>query len=175
MKKIFFIIVSYLVFALPAFAVTQLENGTASHFSDYIGKGKWTVLEIWSYNCHICKKTIHHLADFDVIADDYNAQVIGVSIDGEQNREKAKQFVANNDLEFTNLLATPEDADALIANYIPNTHFIGTPTIMLFTPEGKSAGYIVGPVTVDELVAYFNSQKNNVIESKKTEKKAQVM
>ena len=175
MKKIIFIIVSYFLLALPAFAVTQLADGSASNFADYIGKGKWTVVEIWSYHCPICKKTIHHLADFDAIAEDYNAQVIGVSMDGEENRDKAKQFVSNHDLEFTNLLATPVEIDKLIVNNVPNAHFIGTPTIMLFTPEGKSAGYVIGPVTTDELTTYFESQANTATEVKKTEKKPKVM
>jgi len=78
MKKLLSIIVSYLLLSLPAFAVTNLSDGSSVNFADYIGKGKWTVIEIWKHDCPACRATIHHISNFDAISQNYNAQVIGV-------------------------------------------------------------------------------------------------
>ena len=158
MKKILSIIVAYLLLSLPAFAVTNLKDGSEVSFGDYIGQGKWTVMEIWRHDCPSCRNTIYHISDFDAISENYNAQVIGISSDGIKNKQLATAFVENQALEFTNLLSNPTEIDQLIRNNSPQS-FIGTPTVMLFTPEGKSAGVIVGPVTADELSHYFELQK----------------
>ena len=159
MKKLLSIIVSYLLLSLPAFAVTNLNDGSSVNFSDYIGQGKWTVIEIWRHDCPSCRKTIHHISDFDAISENYNAQVIGVSSDGMYNKPQAQQFVDNHSLEFTNLLSNPEEINQLIQAHSPQS-FIGTPTTLLFSPEGVTAGVVVGPVTTEELSQYFEQQKS---------------
>jgi len=159
MKKLLSIIVSYLLLSLPAFAVTNLSDGSSVNFADYIGKGKWTVIEIWKHDCPACRATIHHISDFDAISENYNAQVIGVSSDGLNNKQLASTFVDNHALEFTNLLSNPREIDQLIRSHSPQS-FIGTPTVMLFSPEGEPAGIVVGPVTSDELVQYFDQQQS---------------
>ncbi len=157
MKKILSIIVAYLLLSVSAFAATNLENDSKANFADYIGKGKWTVIEIWSYDCPSCRKFIHHLSDFDAIAENYNAQVIGISLDGSEMKKQAKAFVSNQDLEFTNLLADVTDVEKLIHSNAPQAPLV-TPTLMIFSPEAVFAGIIVGPITTDELVKYFETQ-----------------
>jgi len=162
MQKLIFILVSYCLLSLPALAISNLDNTTGNNmpiqWNDYIGKGKWTVLEIWSFDCPACRKTMHHLSDFYAIAEDYNARVIGVSLDGEQKRQAAQAFVKNQALEFTNLLANVQEVEQFIHKYAPQAP-LGTPTVMLFSPEAEFAGIIVGPVTMNELSNYFDKQK----------------
>lgn len=162
MQKLIFILISYCLLSLPALAISNLDknidNMPPVQWNDYLGKGKWTVLEIWSYDCPACRKTMHHLSDFYAIAEDYNARVIGVSLDGEQKRQAAQQFVKNQALEFTNLLANVQEVEQFIHKYAPQAP-LGTPTVMLFSPEAVFAGIIVGPVTTDELITYFDKQK----------------
>jgi peroxiredoxin len=158
MQKFIFILVSYCLLSFPAFAVSELNDSTPTQFNNHIGQGKWTVLEIWSYDCPACRKTMHHLSDFYAIAEDYNARVIGVSLDGEQKRKDAQAFVKNQALEFTNLLANVQEVEQFIHQYAPQAP-LGTPTVMLFSPEAEFAGIIVGPVTMNELSNYFDKQK----------------
>ncbi len=158
MQKFIFIILSYCLLSLPALAMTNLNNSTPVQFSDYLGKGKWTVLEIWSHNCPACRKTMHHLSDFHAISEDYNAEVIGISLDGAEKRQQAQAFVKNQDLEFTNLLANVIEVEQFVHQHAPQAP-LGTPTVMLFSPEAEFAGIIVGPVTADELIDYFDKQK----------------
>jgi len=158
MQKVIFIFISYCLFSLPALAISDLQDSSATQFNEHIGKGKWTVLEIWSYDCPACRKTMHHLADFNAIAEDYNAQVIGVSLDGDQKRTQAQAFVKNQALEFKNLLANVQEVEQFIHRYAPQAP-LGTPTVMLFSPEAEFAGIIVGPVSADELITYFEKQQ----------------
>ena len=168
MKKIISIIVTYLLLSLPAFAVTSLKDNSTVNFSDYIGKGKWTVLEVWSHHCRACKATIHHLSDFDAVSENYNAQVIGVSMDGPERKKQALAFIDNHALEFPNLLANIQEVERLIHGYAPQSP-LATPTVMMFSPEGEFAGIVVGPVTTDELTKYFDDQKASEAKVAQTE------
>jgi len=158
LQKLTFILVSYCLLSFPAFAISNLNDNTPTQFNHHIGQEKWTVLEIWSYDCPACRKTMHHLSDFDAIAEDYNARVVGVSLDGKQKRKEAQAFVNNQALEFTNLLANVQEVEQFIHQYAPQAP-LGTPTVMLFSPKAEFAGIIVGPVTMDELITYFDKQK----------------
>jgi peroxiredoxin len=158
MQKLILIITTYCLLSLPAFAVTDLNNNVTVNFNDYLTTGKWTVLEIWAHDCPACRKTMHHLSDFNAIAENYNAQVIGVSLDGYDRRQQAQSFVKNQDMEFTNLLANVPEVEQFIHKYAPQAP-LGTPTVMLFSPEAEFAGIIVGPVSMDELVHYFEEQQ----------------
>lgn len=164
MKKIISIIVTYLLLSLPAFAVTNLKDDSNTHFTDHIGKGKWTVLEIWSHNCHSCRKNIHHLSDFDAIGENYNAHVIGISLDGPERKAQAKAFVENQALEFPNLLANVQEVEQFIHKHAPQSP-LATPTVMMFSPEGEFAGIVVGPVTTNQLTQYFDEQEAAEIET----------
>ena len=166
MKKIISIIVVYLLLSLSAFAVTNLKDDSSTNFTNYIGKGKWTVFEVWSHNCRSCRKNIHHLSDFDAIAENYNAQVIGISLDGPERKEQAKAFVDNQALEFPNLLANVQEVEQLIHKHAPQSP-LATPTVMMFSPEGEFAGIVVGPVTTNQLTQYFDEQQVAETEAEK--------
>ncbi|MDH3310663.1 MAG: hypothetical protein OEM95_08275, partial [Gammaproteobacteria bacterium] len=71
-----------------------------------------------------------------------NATVLGLSIDGYDNRAKAKGFIEDQSLNFPNLVGEVDDAMRL-----SKTMFIGTPTYYFFSPEGKYMAQRIGPVT----------------------------
>ena len=71
--------------------------------------------------------------------------MLGLSIDGPENRKYAQRFVDEQGLNFPNLIGTPDDASLL-----SGTMFIGTPTYYFFSPDGKFLAQRIGPTTQDE-------------------------
>lgn len=117
-------------------------SGKTHDVREFIGRGKWTVVAVWSADCPICKRDIHHMAFFHEAHGQRDAQVLGLSVDGYAQRHKAREFVDDQGLNFPNLIGTRADAERL-----GQTRFIGTPTYYFFSPEGTLRAQRVGSVT----------------------------
>lgn len=79
----------------------------------YVGQGQWTVVVIWAEDCEICNAEIE---TFDFFHEEHNnraARVLGVSIDGKEKIELARDFVIRHDLSFPNLIIEPEMSEIL--------------------------------------------------------------
>jgi len=126
--------------ALAASAIVLKDlNGKEHNLNEYIGKGKWTVVTVWSADCPICKRDIYHMTFFHEEHKNKDAQVLGLSVDGDRN--KAQGFVDDQGLNFPNLVGTPDDAERI------GGRFIGTPTYFFFSPAGRLVSERIGPVT----------------------------
>ena len=137
------------VFMIPALVLAagpdlRLKDvdGKEHNVNEYIGQGKWTVVAVWSADCPVCRRDIHHMTFFHDDNRKKNATVLGLSIDGYDNRAKARGFIEDQSLNFPNLVGDVDDAMRL-----SNTMFIGTPTYYFFSPAGKNMAQRIGPVT----------------------------
>ena len=120
----------------------QDVDGKDHHVGEFIGRGKWTVVAVWSADCPICRRDIYHMTFFYDEHRKTDATVLGLSVDGFDNRAKAKGFIEEQSLNFPNLIGESEDASRL-----SGAMFIGTPTYYFFSPEGKFMTQRIGPVT----------------------------
>jgi hypothetical protein len=125
----------------PDVPLKDLE-GKNHNVSEYIGQGKWTIVVIWSADCPICRSDIYHMTFFQDEHHKKDATVLGVSIDGYANRDKAQSFINDQSLNFPNLIGDSDDPGR-----ISNTMFIGTPTYYFFSPEGDFMTQRIGSVT----------------------------
>lgn len=126
--------------------VLQDFDGKDRRVSEFIGNGRWTVVAVWSADCPICKRDIFHMTFFHDDNKKKDVSVLGLSVDGVENRKKAQGFVTDQALNFPNLLGTPDDASLLAG-----ARFIGTPTYYVFSPQGKLLTQRIGPVTQEEM------------------------
>ncbi len=127
--------------AAPDVRLQDLD-GKDHHVSEFIGRGKWTIVAVWSADCPICRRDIYHMTFFHEEHRKADATVLGLSVDGQAGRDKAKAFVNDQSLNFPNLLGEPDDPGRL-----SGAMFIGTPTYYFFSPEGKFMTQRIGPVT----------------------------
>jgi len=144
------------LWALAAGPDVVLKNleGQARNVNEFIGKGKWVVVAIWHSDCPICKRDIHQMAFFHDAHKNKNAIVLGVSVDGYANKAKAQRFIDEHSLDFTNLIAEPEQIARFGAG-----KFVGTPTFYIYSPQGELAAKQVGPITqedIERLIAKSN-------------------
>ena len=62
------------LFTTSANALSDMENKPVT-FDSLVGKGKWTVMELWASDCRMCRATIQHTVDFE--ASNPDVDVIG--------------------------------------------------------------------------------------------------
>lgn len=127
--------------AAPNVTLPDLD-GKPHRVSEYIGKGRWTVVTVWSADCPICRREMYHMTFLHDEHKDRDLRVLGLSIDGVANRGKAQEFVDEQVLNFPSLLGTPDDATRLSGQ-----RFAGTPTYYFFTPDGHFVAQRVGALT----------------------------
>ena len=151
-----------LVLAAPTDVGFKDFEGKDRRAGEFIGKGKWTVVAVWSADCPICKREIFHMT---FLSDEHKGKdidVLGLSIDGPENSKYAQRFIDDQGLNFPNLIGTPDDASLL-----SGTMFIGTPTYYFFAPDGKFVAQRVGPTTQDEAESAIRTLKAEYVKKKK--------
>lgn len=141
------------LFTPAAFALSSLD-GTAASFDQLAVKDKWTVVEVWASDCRACRASIHEIIDFE--ASNPDVAVRGISLDGEtaEGKAKAQKFIDEFGLTFDNLVSNPSEFD----KYLYGTHkqsFIGTPTFMIYDPQGKLRAVQAGAVAAQALADFI--------------------
>lgn len=142
--------------AAPDIALADLD-GRPRNVNEFIGRGQWVIVVLWSHDCHICAKEIHHMESFHKAHQAKDAIVLGVTLDGAALVDRARQFAAEHRLSFVNLLAEP---DAEVVPRFGGGKFIGTPTHFFFDPSGRIVGRKIGPISgadIEEFIKAFNS------------------
>lgn len=145
-----------LLITSPLHAMTSMD-GRAVQITSLVGQGKWSVFKVWAADCHICQKTIHYLGDFKRAYPE--ADVYGISVDGQAGKKAAKRFIANHKLQFMNLLSDGTEMDDFLYANAGET-LLGTPTMIVFNPKGEIAAVQPGPVTADDLIDFIKREES---------------
>jgi len=130
-------------------------DGKDRNVNEIIGKGKWSVVVVWAHDCHICNAEIHEMVKLHEDHKDKDLVVLGVSVDGYAKRKLAQGFVDKHNLNFTNLIAEPDQAVMMKFGAGP---FVGTPTYYVYSPEGEIMAKNVGPVSQEDIESFLNDQ-----------------
>ena len=108
---------------------------------------------IWASDCHICNREAHAYVDFHFKHEEGNAQVLGISIDGQMKKKAAELFIKRHEINFPNLITEPEKVAAWFEK-LTGQNWMGTPTMLLYSPDGELRVQQIGAVPL-ELVEKF--------------------
>lgn len=141
--------------AAPDISLKALDD--SSHkLSEYIGHGKWVVLNIWGTRCPPCLEEIPELNQFHDSHQDTDAIVVGIAIDfpsyGYAKKDQVATFADDYLLDFTILLS-----DASITEKMGLGQLQGLPTTYLFNPKGDVVGIQVGSITKEILEDFIKT------------------
>lgn len=128
-------------------------DGHTHNVNEFIGKGKWTVIEFWLHSCPICQRDAIQLEFFYDSYKNKGVRVLGVSVDGYAKQALARKFVHDQQLTFPNLIGTPQS----VAEF-GQGRLIGTPTIYVYDPSGRFVAKHVGGVTYEQVEALIKSR-----------------
>ena len=113
---------------------------------------------IWASDCHICNMEAPAYDRFHKAQQDKSASVLGITMDGEENKAAAKTFIERHKLTFPNLIGEP-DMVSLYYAAMTQESLRGTPTFLVYDPDGKLAAAQAGAVSV-EAIESFITKKN---------------
>ena len=129
-------------------------EGKKTKFESLIGNGKWTLIMFWAHHCSICLSEVNVLSDFHDERHQNDAQVIGISIDGEEQIGEALKFVNKSKPTFPVYIG---ELELIAFNYqlMTQESFRGTPTFVLFGPDGSVMANNPGPFAIDKLEKFI--------------------
>jgi thiol-disulfide isomerase/thioredoxin len=121
-------------------------NGKQHSLNEYIGKGKWVVVNVWATACPYCRAELEDLNNFHARHHNNDAIVIGLTLEWPGFAYPDKDYLVNFALDYfidyTLFLVDAELASKVIGkqvNMIPITFF--------YNPEGKLVLRLNGVVT----------------------------
>jgi len=144
-------------FALPAQATLLDLEGSPKSISDYTGKGKWTVVMFWASDCHVCNKEAQAYVDFHFVHSDDDAEVLGISTDGKAKLADARAFIDRHKINFPNIVGEFDDV-AQIYTELTGSQFVGTPSFLVYDPQGNLKAAQVGAVPTDLIEEFIQTQ-----------------
>lgn len=129
--------------------------------SDYIVNNKWLLVMIWASDCSICNREAGAYVNFNSRHEKTDVRVLGISIDGQAKKKAAELFIKRHDLNFPNLISEP---DSLAGWFEKQTgqNWMGTPTLLLYSPDGKLKVQQIGaiPLTlIEKFIQRDSAQK----------------
>ena len=123
--------------------------------SEYIGQGKWVVLNIWGTRCPPCLEEVPELVAYHDEYKNKDSIVLGIAIDfpsyGYANKNEVTNFSNDYLIDFPILLS-----DSTITEKLGLGRLEGLPTTYIFDPEGKVVGMQVGGITKEILENFIN-------------------
>ncbi|MCG6870736.1 MAG: TlpA family protein disulfide reductase [Gammaproteobacteria bacterium] len=140
-------------------------SGAERNLSEFVGKGRWVVVTIWAHDCPICNAEIYQMDFFHSEHRDRDAVVLGVSLDGMAHRDEAANFVERHGLEFSNLLVEPQEQ---LLRSFGGGRIFGTPTFLVYDPEGRLRAKQDGPVTQEVLEHFIATEERKRAEAMAT-------
>ena len=140
-------------------AMTDLQ-GKPVELKDFVGKGRWTVFEIWASDCHICPDGILYMKELESLYP--QAELLGISIDGDLGNTKglqaAKRFIHEQNISFPTLFSNSLEMDNLL-HVEASESLYGTPQVLIFNPQGKLLGVEAGAIIAQDVVDFIKREQ----------------
>ena len=134
-----------MLLAAPDMVLKDVD-GKSRNVNEFIGKGQWTVVAIWSVDCPICRRELYQMAFLHDAHRKKDASVLGISIDGMDDRKRVVEFIDEQALSFPNLIGSAKEAAELGTGRL-----FGTPTYYVYSPDGRLLAQRVGAQSQEQI------------------------
>lgn len=155
--RLWLILAAVLIGGVAQAASLQDLQGNPHALDEYTGKGKWTVVMLWASDCHVCNMEAEQYIQFHETHKNNDAEVLGISLDGQQRLDEARAFMQRHDVTFPSLIGEPR-AVAQMFSRMTGSPWRGTPTFMVFNPQGELLAAQPGAVPTHLIEEFIRQQ-----------------
>ncbi len=161
-----FVLIIYLLFTshllLAAGHALKLEgiDGKTHALNEYVGHGKWVVVNVWATACPYCRHELYDLTNFHNAHQNTDAMVIGLTIDWPSfefpEKNYLTDFASSHFIDYPILMADGELASKVIGQSVDMV-----PITFLYNPAGKLVRRINGMATEKDLEEAISNNPEN--------------
>ncbi len=127
-------------------AEKQVQNSVEQQ----LDKGRWELIMLWATYCHVCKKDFKKIEAFIKENESIPLTVVGVVIDGLEEKDKANQLIEKHKLNYTHVLTDYPGANEFYQT-VANSELMGTPSYLLYDPENTLVAFNPNSIDLDAL------------------------
>ena len=160
-RMLFFILLLFSAANVNAEASLQSLEGKPEKLSDYTGKGQWTVVILWASDCHVCNAEAEQYIQFHEAHKNNDAQILGLSLDGQQKLDAAKDFMKRHDVTYHSLIGEPEVVASMYED-LTGGHWVGTPTFLIYDRAGKLKAAQPGAVPAEIIEGFIKDHDTDI-------------
>jgi len=123
-------------------------------------QSQWTLVQLWTLDCAVCERQKPVLSQLNK---DYNElTVVGLSLDGLGNAESVRERLASKLPSFDNYIAELSSVKLQLQNTF-KSEYVGTPTYILYAPNGKLVAVQPGPIDLNSLPQQLELTKSQAL------------
>lgn len=141
--------------ALSGGVTVHTLSGEAGGLADHLDKSKWNVLMVYTTYCTICRRQYPIISEFHAKHAQTDAVVLGISLDGDAERDKVSAYREKMAHTFPSVTADAAQFGDLYERATGET-FTGTPTYLVFDNKGGLHAYLDGPITLSALESFLS-------------------
>lgn len=140
-------------------AMSDLQ-GKPVNLLDQVGKGKWTIFEVWASDCPHCPDGVFYMKDFKKRYP--KADLYGISLDGDSGqvngRSLAQGFIKKHQVNFPTFLSSTLELDNFLIEHGEQA-LVGTPALLIYNPKGELKGVESGAIIAQDVIDFINSEQ----------------
>jgi len=144
---------------LTVYATMEIQelDGNIVRLDEQRGDGKWLLVMLWATDCHICRQQKPEMSRFHDQHKDKDASVLGIALDGMGAVDKVKSYLDEHQPTFPNYVG---EIAIVASHYLVLTEesLRGTPTYLLFNPDGELVGNNPGPLSTEAIEKFIASK-----------------
>lgn len=134
------------------FETTDVD-GNAVRSEELFAQNKITMVNIWATWCGPCISELAELGEMHRRLAEKNVAVVGICLDADTELETCKELIAENGIDYVNLLPYDDVLGSLQITGIPTSYFVGSDGKILTTPViGAPASMSTYEDTIDQLL-----------------------
>ncbi len=139
--------------ASEMFSAYTVDNESV-RLSEYFEPQKWTLVVFWTTYCKVCARQFPIIESLHQKYYPDRLKVVGIALDGREARATVAAEIARRGVSFDSLVG---DSAELANSFERATGepFSGTPTYLLFDPQGEPAARISGPLQPEAIEHYL--------------------
>lgn len=133
-----FIATNYAQESLPSVSIENV-NGEKVNIQDFAKNGKITIISFWATWCKPCQKELNTISEvYEDWQDEYNCELVAVSIDDSRDAPKVKPYASGQGWEYEVLLDKNQELKRAL-------NFRSVPYVIIVDANGnivyKHSGY----------------------------------
>ena len=127
-------------------------NGQTHRLSEYVGKGKWVLIDFWASWCGPCREELPELVKVYQAYHSNGFEVVGISLD--DDAQAWQKAVKKMKLSWHHL----SDLKGWDSKAVVTYKVFGIPTNLLVNPQGK---IVASNIDIDDLIDKLNEVLGN--------------